>query len=428
MAANNTACHQYRLEALSAVRHNNPIPHPNNSRLDITLAIWNSLLEHRTLTCEDGMNISLTVGSGKSYSAMKMSDGEKAILFMIAQVIQAPRDGFIVIDEPETHLHRSISKKLWDTLESERKDCVFVYLTHDIDFATSRVDAKKIWVKSFTPPEKWEIEEIDESSIPEALVLELLGSRQNILFCEGKKGSLDEKIYRTLFPQLTITPVESCFNVINYVRAFNKIKNASTHAFGLIDRDHQPDNRIETLAEDNIYTLPIAEVENILMDECFLQKLAVNISAPELAVTNIKQEVFNALQSEIEKQAANFVSSKIDFYFKDSHLEKGNSIDQVKENLDIFNSEIKANEWYESRKREIDDVIARRDYTKAISIYNNKGLKKFANQHLSITNFFDRAIKFLEKDMESQKLIKKYFPPELSPIHSNNKLPPNVIS
>ena len=147
---------------------------------------------------------------------------KKLCYISLLKFLQAPSQGFIVIDEPEMYLHKTILKKLWDILESERNDCLFIYLTHDLDFATSRTSAKKIWIKSFTHPDKWEIEDIPTDEIPETLLFELLGSRKNILFCEGVKGSIDERVYSILFPELTIMPVGSCFDVINHTKAFNK--------------------------------------------------------------------------------------------------------------------------------------------------------------------------------------------------------------
>src|SRR5688500_17911129 len=38
----------------------------------------------------------------------------------------------------ELHLHRALQAPLWDEIEAERADCLFVYLTHDLDFAASR--------------------------------------------------------------------------------------------------------------------------------------------------------------------------------------------------------------------------------------------------------------------------------------------------
>ena len=43
-------------------------------------------------------------------------------------------DAVILVEDPEFYLHRSIMKSLWDSIENLRKDCTFVYLTHDLEF------------------------------------------------------------------------------------------------------------------------------------------------------------------------------------------------------------------------------------------------------------------------------------------------------
>jgi len=38
---------------------------------------------------------------------------------------------------------------LWAEIEKSRPDCLFVYLTHDVDFAAAQENAQRIWLKSF---------------------------------------------------------------------------------------------------------------------------------------------------------------------------------------------------------------------------------------------------------------------------------------
>ena len=61
----------------------------------------------------------------------------------------AKENSLIIIDEPENHLHKSILPRLWDAVEKEREDCVFLYITHDLEFARSRTQTQIIWVKEF---------------------------------------------------------------------------------------------------------------------------------------------------------------------------------------------------------------------------------------------------------------------------------------
>lgn len=382
------------------------------TKLDKTLSIWNSLIQHRVIECNDGINITLKGISVDSYPAYQMSDGEKVVLYLIAQVLQAPNSGFIIVDEPEMYLHKTILTKLWNVLEKERKDCIFIYLTHDLDFASSRT-AKKVWIKSFNHPKTWNIEDINGSDIPESLVLELLGSRKNILFCEGQKGSIDERIYNLLFPEYTITPVDSCFAVINYTKTFNKIPNTSTKAYGLIDSDYHGIERLKALESENIFSFSVVEPENLFLDEEFLGVMSNQLLQNVDVVEHIKSEVISRLEKEIELQTSNFVSTKINYYFKDSHVSKGNTLTEIDNNFTKFTDLIKINDWYNSRKEELQHIVSSRDYVKAISIFNNKGLQTIANKHLKISDFVDRSIRLLQYQSETHSILKKHFPSEI---------------
>jgi ABC-type dipeptide/oligopeptide/nickel transport system ATPase component len=387
---------------------------PPATNLDKTMQIWNSLIRHRILECLDGINITLRIGSPESiYSAYQMSDGEKVALYLIAHVLQAPKEGFIIIDEPETYLHKTILNKLWDTLEKERQDCIFVYLTHDLDFAVSRTTAKKIWIKSFSHPNRWEIENIPNNELPEAMLMALLGSRKNILFCEGQKGSIDEKIYNLIFPNLTITPVDSCFDVISYTKAFNRLSNVSIKAIGLIDSDYHNEDRLAKLLTDNVFSFAVTEVENLFLDEIFLKKMAERLLQDQMVVEQIQLDVFTQLEKDKELQATNFVATKINYYFKDSHVSRGNTLATLQANYSTFTGEIKINDWFTKRIELLDAIVKNKDYRKALSVYNNKGLKSIVHRHFKISDFIERSIKLLQFDPSTHQLIKRYFPEDI---------------
>ena len=383
------------------------------TKLDRALEIWNSLLPHRKISCEDGININLVAGGGVPYPAYQMSDGEKVTLFLIAQVIQAPVSGFIVIDEPEMYLHKTILNKLWDFLERERQDCIFIYLTHDLDFAESRTRAKKVWIKSFDYPDKWEIDSIPQNELPEALLFELLGSRKNILFCEGKNKSLDKKIFECIFPKFTIIPVSGCFDVINYTKSFNKLPNTATKAFGVIDADYHSRERLDSLIGDNVFSYSMAEIENLFFDPDFLKALATQMLLPDGIIDKIKDDVIVELKNDIEIQVSNYVSTKANYYFNDSHMSKGNCLSDVRANYDLFVSGIRLDEWHDVRKIYLEKIIEDKNYRLAMAVYNNKGLKKITNKHFKISDFTEKAIRMIEFNKETHRYLQSYFPVEL---------------
>lgn len=133
-------------------RGERPTKQELQSVLDRVINIWNFLIEHRSLQCDDSNNLILTgEGIEGNYPAFQMSDGERIILYLVGRVLLAPERALIVIDEPEMYLHKTIVDKLWNKLEMERQDCVFLYLTHDLQFAASR-NGRKAWIRSFEYP------------------------------------------------------------------------------------------------------------------------------------------------------------------------------------------------------------------------------------------------------------------------------------
>jgi ABC-type cobalamin/Fe3+-siderophores transport system ATPase subunit len=128
---------------------------PPETKLRATQRVWEKMLPHRRLQVGGGKVETLVPNSleaeesERKYNASEMSDGERVVFYFIGQALSAPENGIVVIDEPEIHLHRSIQTRLWDAIETERSDCLFVYLTHDLDFAASRVSSTTIWLESY---------------------------------------------------------------------------------------------------------------------------------------------------------------------------------------------------------------------------------------------------------------------------------------
>ncbi|RXM50363.1 MULTISPECIES: AAA family ATPase [unclassified Chryseobacterium] len=381
------------------------------SKLDTAIEIWNSLIEHREMFFSENNDIVIKdIVDNSQYPAYKMSDGEKIILFLIGRVLLANTNSMIIIDEPEMYLHKVIVNKLWDTLENLRQDCIFVYLTHDLDFASSR-KAKKYWIKDFKYPTEWDIEIIPENDIPENLLMKLLGSRKKILFCEGKNNSLDIKIFEILFSNYTITPLSSCTDVINYVRSFNKIPNKNIEAIGFIDRDFRVQEQIDKFETENIFSYSVAEIENLFLIKDFVQKYA-EYKKETIDLQELEDKVITLLERNKITQASNFLSSNINYKFSESHVKKGNSFDEAKSHLNTFINELNINEIYSERIVLLDKIITEKNYSEAILLYNNKGLLGVIEELLSLrTNTYRfKALEFLNLDEDAKTILKNALP------------------
>ena len=364
---------------------------------------------------DDNNNLKIKVKeSSEEYPAYQMSDGEKNIFFLIGRVLLASDDAMIIIDEPEMYLHKAIVNKLWDKLEEERRDCKFIYLTHDLEFASSR-KANKYWIKDFQFPSKWEIERIPENDIPDSLLMKILGSRKKILFCEGKKSSLDIQIYEILFPNYTIIPLEGCSNVINYTRAFNKIPNKNNIAIGIVDRDFRTDAQINKFSSENIYVYSVAEIENLFLLEDFIQIFLQN-KKERIDIENLKEKVIDKLEKDKELQISNYVTSYINYVFSEEHMKNAKNKKEIDDNLHKFINKIDINSLYNKRKEEIERIINEKDYLEAIKVYNNKGLLKEIEDLLRYKSgkYSDDSLITLKNSEKAQKVLRAVFPQEVT--------------
>ena len=320
------------------------------SFLNKVVSIWAELLEHRELLIERGF-LSVKPSTTPKYDFNNLSDGEKAVFYYIGHVLLVEQDSYIVIDEPENHLNLAICNKLWDKLENERPDCKFIYLTHNLDFAVSRTNTTVIWNKQFTAPDIWDFEIIEsDDTMPDTLLMEVLGSRKNICFCEGKdKSYLDYKLYSVLFPEYTIIPVGGHLDVINYTNAYNKSSVCVNRAIGIIDGDCHLDAQIAKWQQHQVYTIPINEIENLLCDPLILEKATSTFMSGDNAVQNFYNEFWTQLERKKNMQTVWYINNILNNRFKDHFLHEKSDLEILKTELQQITSTEEIDSEYEAR-------------------------------------------------------------------------------
>lgn len=381
------------------------------STLDDVMVIWNGLIEHRQLDCDENNSLKIKCG-GNPYDAHEMSDGERIIIYHTGRVLLAPKDSLIIVDEPEIHLHKSIANKLWDNLETRRKDCTFIYFTHDLDFASSRI-AQKGWIKEFQYPNNWMLELLEDNDIPEELQLKLVGSRKKILFCEGDtRNSIDKWLFEILFPEYTIQPVETCKAVIAYTRAFNRLKNAPVKACGLIDKDFRSEEQLRKLESESIYSYSVAEIENLFLVEDFIVNFA-QYKHEIIDINDIKDKVIQSANNSIESQLAAYITNAINYTFTESHIKRADTKDKVVMNFTEFTQSINIEKLYLDQRQKMEKLIHDRNYTELIKIVNNKGLISCVSKAFSYEkqkDYIEKALSYLKEEETGRIVLKSYFP------------------
>ncbi len=372
---------------------------PPVRKLDIIQRIWAEILPNRELVIGGNKVEARQRERGAAYNASEMSDGERVIFYLIGQCLCAPTGATIILDEPELHLHRAIQARLWDAVELERRDCLFVYLTHDLDFAASRAGGSRIWLREFSGGNGWEWDFVpDETALPEALLLEVLGSRKPVLFVEGQAGGTDERLYRLLFPAKHVVPMGGCTAVIHATATCSDLRSGGRlhiEATGLIDLDGRSEAEVEGLAKIGVKVLSASEIENLLISESIVRLVSQHLERePEEDVESVKRVVFEKLSEDIERLATELAGRDLDRVLREwpwKHRNPG----ALKQSLADHLARIDVVESVARWDRTIRKIVDEGDYTEALRVYPNKGLPSAAGRILGLRDYSDFVLRYL---------------------------------
>ena len=377
----------------------------DDAPIDVIIQLWKDIMPQREISFEDGKVMVSKVGQA-DYHGKGMSDGERVTLYLIGQCLCVPDNSIIIIDEPEIHLHKSLMSRLWNKIEDVCSNKLLVFITHDLDFAASRKDAKKLWIKSYDGAAHWLWEEVPEvESIPENLVIEIIGNRKNIIFCEGEKASYDTILYQAAFPDYHIVSRGGCEKVIESTKAVRG--NPSLHhlqAFGIIDSDYRTAEEINALRDAGIYTINVAEIENLFCIEPILRIVAANQHLdPNATVAAVTTFIINSLTDEFDVQVTNRAQREIQFrlnsYTKLGHTEQG-----LNDGMTTILNSIDIAAIYSDSRALYQQAIDENSLEKALRLYNRKNLSKRISPSFGLANneYAKIVIRLLKSDKKAE--------------------------
>lgn len=349
--------------------------------------LWNEIMPHRTIQILETVTVEHSQIS--TYNGSDLSDGEKVALYLIARVLTAPEDCTLIVDEPEIHLHQSLQSTLWDTLQSARQDCTFVYLSHDLGFASSRNLAKLIWIKSYDGSDQWDWQEVEQTDgLPQELQLKILGNRKPVVLVEGTDSSYDAEIFRLLYPKSLVVAVGSSDQVKRVAGALNETPMFRNYnAIGIIDRDYRPDQEIAGLKE-YIRPLGVAEIENLML----LPGVIVEVSSclkrdPEEDLKSVQNFIFDALGKELEIQVYERSLFHINYALNtfEGFRNKSCSDQEFAEAFAKWHDQIDSTAIRSLSRSIYQQTISNRDYSGLLKIYNRKSLAARISESLGLS-------------------------------------------
>lgn len=338
---------------------------------------WHDLVKDRELFFEHGLCVRPL--GGEKYPLKYMSSGEKSILYFLIGILLQEEKDFYFIDEPENNLNPAIVSKLWNFIERERPNSVFVYLTHDSDFVASRVNSKIYWIEKYNG-QKWEWQQLKENKdLPQELMIELIGSREPIIFCESENEyKYDSRVFKLMFPEFKVVSSGGCDQVIASIKAY-KTTGLPQKVYGIVDCDYKMEEYLDSLTADGIYHLPFFEIENFLLSEELLQ-----IMIETFCLEENKVAVINSVKKKIcdlfVEQKDSWVAKHVAFDLRDKFDYRGKikSLKGIEELKALYNAERKSNDDIDEMARKYITLhfklVAGNDYSAILRHLDAKGI------------------------------------------------------
>lgn len=379
--------------------------------------IWNKIFPEITFVLESDERVVEVEKNGSKYSINGLSDGERCILFYIGNVLLAPENSYIIVDEPETFLNAAVYNELWDLLISERPDCQFIFASHNMDFVQSRTNATYVWCKEFEAPYNFDYEILEEiQEMPLSLLTEVSGTRKPILFCEGTKTSLDYQIYSKLFSEFCfVKPVQGHKQVIQHTKAYNDLQHIhGNRAFGIIDNDWMDEKSIKEYKDENIIVLPFNEIEMILVDESVVKSVLPfdDNTGQQRKFNNFKNAIITSCREKKDKIISIALKKRLD-EFMESHFIKKSEPNKhdAQVFLDSLASKFDLDSTFNKINSIVEESLASSDFSRILKICNLKNeIIYYRGNTEVVPNFKEKALSRIALDSELYILLRtKYF-------------------
>lgn len=353
------------------------------------------------------LNGDLKARRGQStYSYAKMSDGERIALILCSEIIAAPPQSFLMIDEPELHLHRSIVVPLLDAVMSERRDCAFIISTHELALAARHPEGQIVLVREYiwaaNGTGSWKIDVLPiGADIPDDLLVDILGSRDKLLFVEGTSSSLDQPLYAILFPSVSVITRSTCSEVVRAVsglRSTDAIHHAK--AFGLIDNDGMNEDQLNKLEANGVFGLPVHNVESLCYSSevisAVAEQQANNLSlSKQSLIDDANAKALSTIQpAQISHLAARLIEQKV-------HNEIMKAIPKRDAIIEAGDTPIQltVEQNYVAERSNLEALIANKALDSIIARYSVR--------HSNILNGIANGLRFLDReDYEKAALTK----------------------
>lgn len=347
------------------------------TKLDKVIEIWQNVFPDNKVLIDSGKILFSRGLDPENYSAVKLSDGERAVLYYLGAALYAPHASVIFVDSPEIFLHPTLTTSLWNRVETLRRDCVFCYTTHDPEFASSRNGAPVLWVRDCdNEKQAWDYDLMpSQDGITPELYMSLVGDRKPVLFIEGDSHrSIDARLYSLIFPDYTVRSLGSCNKVIEATRTFNGLTSFhNLDSMGIVDRDRRDEGEVAYLRRKKIIVPDVAEIENMfLLHDVIFTMARLNGCDAHRAVEKVRNAVTSLFRAELRQQALQHTRHYMKKMMERRVDGRFPNISTLEEHVSGLIDELNPRGVYENLCSQFHTYIDTGDYAGILKVFNQK--------------------------------------------------------
>ncbi len=321
-----------------------------------------------------------------------LSSGEQEVVKILFDVARKDiKDSVIIVDEPELHLHPTLTFKLIEALKSVGDHTnQFIFLTHSADLISTYYSTGNVYFIDSEQGGANQAHRLSDLNHSHKELVSLIGENlglfavgKKLVFVEGEDSSTDRLVYHALaqkyLPEAKVIPVGSVENLITLNVFERQIRNSifGIDLYMVRDKDGLSTTQISALEDGGkIKCLRKRHIENYFLDSDVLFKVAEKLYITTTKPTVTHQYIEEQLKIIASEQVSLNLLQNTKEYIATNHnfdiptvksLDTKNCVDVVNEfSFEIASvlhslvsnlSDVKLKEWMNGEKERLDGAL-----------------------------------------------------------------------
>lgn len=329
--------------------------------------------------------------TGQTLPFSSLSSGEQEVIKVLFDVARKEiKHSVFIIDEPELHLHPTLTFKLIEALKSIGEHTnQFIFLTHSADLISTYYATGNVFFIDSDQSGHNQAHRLSELKSTHKELVQLIGENlgmfavgKKLVFIEGENSSIDRlayhKIGQKVDSEIKVNPIGSVTNIGALKAVEGQIRNSifGVSMFMIRDRDGLRQDQITSLeANGHILCLKRRHIENYFLNEEVLRKVVVHLYldktgtlSKEFIKSEIKRIAQETLSLNLIKNFKDFLSANYSIKAPKVNLGNNKTINEIIQKIaDGFEVEInklstdlnktKTEEWLNQEKQRLEDLL-----------------------------------------------------------------------